>query len=485
MTYREFWRAHRVLHPVPIESFERYVQTTKVRGLRTALAMQPVDIRAVVLASGLRGRGGAGFPVGTKWSTVADNAAQTGLAPTVVVNIAEGEPGTFKDRSIIQNNPFQVISGALIAARAISSTRIVLAIKEDFAPEVLRLEQALQSMADAGWVPFGTTIDIVEGPDEYLFGEESALLEVIDGREPFPRLAPTFRVGLLGEDRGSRLSQGPALVNNLESIANIPKIVARGAKWFRQIGTKQSPGSVVCTVTGDTKRHGVGEVRLGTPLRQVIHVVGGGPALGQPIKAVLAGVANPIIPARHLNQPVSYEDLRSIGTGFGSGGFIVFGEGTDMVAVAAGVSRFLSVESCGQCSPCKLDGLRLTSLLEMLAANQAAQQHLDEIRRLVETVAYGARCFLATQQELVLSSILREYEQEFVDHVDQRLQPTEPVLVAELKDICDGVAVLDERHWHKQPDWSFNASYSGYVPVEIRSPSSSPLQANLLPPSGW
>lgn len=469
MKYREFWRAQRVLHPIPFDDFSCYAETTRVRGLARAQLMQPEDIRAVVLESGLRGRGGAGFPVGVKWNTVAANAHQSGLAPTVVVNIAEGEPGTFKDRSIIRNNPFQVVSGSLIAARAIGAPRIVLATKRDFEFEVQRLRDAVKSMEAAGWVPHGTTIEIVEGPDEYLFGEESALLEVIDGREPFPRLAPTFRVGLLGADRSSRLESGPALVNNLESIANIPKIIARGAAWFRQVGTEESPGSLVCTVTGDTRRHGVGEVRLGTPLRQVIRVLGGGPVPGHPIKAVLSGVANPIIPACHLNEPVSYEGMRAIGCGIGSGGFIVFDDSTDMVAVAAGVSRFLSVESCGQCSPCKLDGLELTSLLERVIANQAVQHHLDEIVRRVGTVAYGARCFLGSQQEIVLASILEEFGKEFQAHIDGELPPAKPVLIAELKAIEDGKAILDERHEFKQPDWSFSTDYSGHVPVEIRS----------------
>ncbi len=368
--------AWRVLHPWVLTSLDEYRSIGGLTGLEIANDMQPADIAATVLDAGLRGRGGAGFPAGRKWQTVAENAL-AGSPATVVVNGAEGEPGTFKDRSILRRNPYQVIEGALIAARAVHATRVVIALKRSFVTEVERTRQALADMRAAGVLPDSIGCSVFEGPDEYLFGEESALLETIDGRGAFPRIVPPYRLGLFDDHPDSRRGVGPALVNNVESIANVPKILSHGARWFRSMGTPESPGSVVCTVTGDVEHHGVGEVRMGTPLRHVLETIGGRPL--PPIKAVLSGVANPVILAEQLDVPVSHEDMRRAGLGLGSAGFIVFGEPTDMVAVAAGVARFLSVESCGQCTPCKTDGMQLTTLLERLARSNATRTPLHHV----------------------------------------------------------------------------------------------------------
>ena len=463
------WEAERVLSPSPVQSLRDYLAASGGRGLREALRMKPDEIVDRIGRSGLRGRGGAGFPVGTKWRTVAENGVTYGDRPVVVVNAAEGEPGTFKDRSIIRNNPYRVVEGALIAARAVGATRIVIASKADYAIEVARLNGAVSEMQVAGIVGHGLEVDVFEGPHEYLYGEESALLEAIDGRGPFPRVTPTFRVGLRGEENHSILGSGPALINNVESIANVPSILQRGSRWFRSIGTCESPGSVVCTVTGDVRHAGVAEVRLGTTLRQVLRFVGGGPVPGRPIKAVLPGVANPVITRDQFGVEVSYEGLGDIGAGMGSCGFIAFAEDTDMVAVAAGVARFLSVESCGQCSPCKLDGIDLAALLAKLANNAAGDHEFRQINRRLATVARGARCYLGTQQELVLSSLLAAFPDEFQGHVSCTLPPAEPIHIAELVDILDGRAIHDERHREKRPDWTFGTTESGHVPVEIRN----------------
>src|SRR5262249_42650190 len=282
----------------------------------------------------------------------------------VVVNGAEGEPGTFKDRAILRHSPYRVIEGAIIAARAVRADRVTIALKASFTVEIERTRAALAEMHAAGVLPTSITFEVFEGPDEYLYGEETALLETIDGRGPFPRVVPPYRVGLVGSDLQRRRA-GPALVNNLETIANVPKIVARGASWFRSVGTPDSPGTVVCTVTGDVGRHGVNEVRMGTPLRQVLDLIGGRPVA--PVKAVLSGVANPVIGGDQLDLPLSHEGMRSVGGGLGAAGFIVFTQPTDMVAVAAGVARFLAIESCGQCTPCKIDGGELSMLLARLA----------------------------------------------------------------------------------------------------------------------
>jgi NADH-quinone oxidoreductase subunit F len=475
---------HRVLYPHPIADLDEYVTRGGGQGLEAARKVEPAVLIAEIEASGLRGRGGAGFPTGTKWRTVAENASSV-LPTTVVVNGAEGEPGTFKDRTILRNNPFQVVEGALIAARAVGATTVIFALKESFGEEVGRLRQAVDEIAAAGWSE-GMEIEIFEGPNEYLYGEETALLEVLDGRYPFPRIAPPFRRGVTEVvDTVSEATSGsgmaapiemageggdsvapPTLANNIETLANVPRIIARGADWFRTEGTPDSPGTIVCTVTGSTRRHGVGEVMLGTTLREVIEEIGGGPQDGRRVKAVLPGVAQGFIPASLLDTPVSYEGLAGIGSGLGSAGFIVFDEADDMTAVAAGVSRFLAIESCGQCTPCKQDGLQLAGLLDKVCHSDAGDADMATIQKRVDTVADGARCYLAQQHQNVLHSLLELFGDEVEAHLQGAAEGVEPELIAELVDIADGVATWDERHRDKQPDWSYDEEDSGQVPAE-------------------
>ncbi|MDQ4098737.1 MAG: hypothetical protein M3144_12835, partial [Actinomycetota bacterium] len=355
---------------------------------------------------------------------------------------------------------------------AVGADLIVVATKRSFGGEVERIRSAIDEVEAAGWTE-GLELKVFEGPDEYLYGEESALLETIDGRWPFPRVVPTFRRGLKPTD-AEDAQQAPALVNNTETLANVPRIISRGARWFRTVGTEQSPGTMVCTVTGQTRRQGVGEVRMGTPLRKVIEAIGGGVRPGHEIKAVVSGVANGIIPASELDAPVSYEGLSAAGSGLGSGSFIVLDDTADMAAVAAGVARFLAVESCGQCSPCKLDGLVLADNLAKMSRSQARSHEYDVIRRRLGTVADRSRCFLATQQQVVIESILRHFPEEIDAHISGAAGPVEPELVSELLDIRGGKAFLDGRHRQKQPDWTYNKTDSGTVPVELYSALSPP-----------
>jgi NADH-quinone oxidoreductase subunit F len=458
---------HRVLHPTAISSLDEYRAAGGLVGLRVAEDSQPSEIIATVLDAGLRGRGGAGFPTGRKWQTVAANTLSTSPS-TVVVNGAEGEPGTFKDRSILRRNPYQVIEGAFVAARAVHAERVIIALKDSFGIEVARTRAALDEMRAANVMPAAITCSVFEGPDEYLYGEETALLETIDGRGPFPRVVPPFRVGLRGHDPWRPVSDAPALVNNVETIANVPQILARGARWFDSVGTAGSPGTVVCTVTGQLQRNDVGEVPTGIPLRHVLDRLGGGPVPGAPVKAVLSGVANPVITAEQLDVPVSHEGMRSLGSGLGSAGFIVFAEPTDMVAVAAGVARFLSIESCGQCTPCKTDGATLYDLLSRLAASNATSADLDEIELRINTVGFGARCNLGIQQETVLTSILDSFHDEFDAHLTRAAPAVAPVYIAELADIREGAAHVDGHHLHKQPDWTYGRRSSGATPADLR-----------------
>ncbi|MGH9022078.1 MAG: hypothetical protein ACRDV9_03115, partial [Acidimicrobiia bacterium] len=342
----------RVLDSEPIPSLADYLEQGGGRGLDAAHRLGAEATVEEVLASGLRGRGGAGFPTGRKWATVARYRSEV-LASTVVVNASEGEPGSFKDRTLLRRNPFKVLEGALIAAWAVGADGVIVAVKKSFDQEVDRLRAAIKEVAAAGWCE-ETTISVLEGPSEYLYGEETALLEVVNGRPPFPRLAPPYRHGVdeFGSDSaapsevtratpGGHTAAPPALVNNAETMANVPGILADGRTWYRSLGTSDSPGTLLCTVSGYTQRSGVGEFPMGTSLAEVIEILGGGPA-GERIVAVLSGVANPILPASLLGVELTYEAMEAAGGGLGAAGFIVFDETVDLLAVTHGVSRFLA-----------------------------------------------------------------------------------------------------------------------------------------------
>jgi len=242
--------------------------------------------------------------------------------------------------------------------------------------------------------------------------------------------------------------------------------VSRGADWFRTEGTAECPGTIVCTITGSTRRAGVGEVLMGTPLREVIELVGGGPRRGHRIKGVMPGVSSAVIPEHLLDTPVSYEAMAAIGSGVGAGGYLVFDDSDDMAAVAAGVSRFLAVESCGQCTPCKRDGLALSGLLDRVTRSEETARDLDQIRDLVNTVSEGARCSLGIQHEAVVGSIVTGFGDELRAHVEGSASPVEPALITELADLEGDEAVFNERHLSKQPDWTYNAEDSGKWPAE-------------------
>jgi NADH-quinone oxidoreductase subunit F len=468
----------RILDPEPLRTLDEYVRRGGGRGLDAARRLGPAGTIDDVEASGLRGRGGAGFPTGRKWRTVLESLTPAS-PPTVVVNAAEGEPGSFKDRAILLRNPYLVLEGALVAAAALGADGIVVAAKASFRREIERVGAAIEEVRAAGWAE-GAELFVVEGPSEYLYGEETALLEVIAGRPPFPRVAPPFRHGVdevgtavataasgitMAVEEGETMVP-PTLVNNVETFANVARIVAEGPDWYRACGTDESPGSLVCTISGHTRRHGVGEVPMGTPLSEVIETIGGGPRRGRELVAVMSGVANPLVPASLLDTPLSHEAMQAIGSGLGTGGFIVFDDSTDLVAVAHGVSRFLAVESCGQCTPCKQDGLALAELFGRLLRSEPEEGDLDEIRDRAVTVSERARCYLAHQHERVIASILRLFSDHLEAHATGRAGPAEPEPILPITAIVDGRALLDEGQLRKQPDWTFDEAYSGKAPAD-------------------
>jgi NADH:ubiquinone oxidoreductase subunit F (NADH-binding) len=468
----------RVLDAEAVTTLDAYRANGGGAGIDAASRLGGAATIDELTASGLRGRGGAGFPTGRKWQTVCDYESPD-TAPQVVVNAAEGEPGSFKDRTLLRTNPFRVLEGAAIAARTIGADEIVFAVKHTFAPEIAAVEGAIAQAKAAGWLD-GIDAKVAVGPSEYLFGEETALLEVLDGRDPFPRVAPPYRHGIVefGDDAGesaARLEMSardgdseapPALVSNTETFANVPNILALGADWFRELGTADSPGTIVCTVTGSTVRHGVAEFPMGTPLAEVIDAIGGGVGPGRRVAAVMSGVANALLPGDKLATPCTYEDMQAAGAGLGAAGFIVFDDSVDLLAVAHGVSRFLSVESCGQCVPCKIDGLKIEEMLGKLLRHEAHPNDVETLQRRLTTVADSARCNLATQQQLVIGSVLELFPAALEAHAEIGGHASAPYLVAPIVDIAGGRAVLDTEHDKKQPDWTYDTPYSGKTPAD-------------------
>jgi NADH:ubiquinone oxidoreductase subunit F (NADH-binding) len=482
----------RVLDRTPCPDLDAYVAAGGGDGLDAARRVDPEALIAEVAASGLRGRGGAGFPTGLKWRTVRASVPAGDPVP-VVVNGAEGEPGTFKDRAIIRTNPFRVVEGALIAAIAMGADEVTLAVKSTFDQEIRRLTEAVQAVEAAGWSD-GIRIRLSGGPAAYLFGEETAMLEVLDGRQPFPRVAPPYRRGV-DESKVEGVAGGgvnvteagddvPALVDNVETIANIPAIVAHGADAFRAVGTETTPGTLVCTITGDTLRHGVAEVPAGTPLRAVVDEVGGGLDAERRILGVLCGVSGPVITPDLLDLPLDHEAMAAAGVSLGSCGFIVVDDRHDPVAVAQGVARFLSVESCGQCEPCKRDGLAVSRLLGDLVDGVGGAAAIDGVRDRLSTVADGARCNLARQTEAVTASFLAAFGDRFARRAATEA-PVEPYAVAPIVDIAGERAVLDQTQLTRQPDWSHGRTDSGVwpaqrladTPVDVRVPADEPTDA--------
>jgi NADH:ubiquinone oxidoreductase subunit F (NADH-binding) len=246
------------------------------------------------------------------------------------------------------------------------------------------------------------------------------------------------------------------VVNNVETLSNVPHILARGSDWFRAMGTSRSPGTMVCTVVGDVISPGVAELELGTPLRQVIEAAGGGPAAGRSIKAVFSGVANPVVTGDQLDVPLSWEDFEAIGSGMGAGGFIVYDDTACMVGVARLFSRFLYVESCGQCSACKLGSGAITERLERLEAGSGTEGDVGEIVSWLSRVTDANRCYLPVEERLVVESILRAFPDEVAQHLGTGSCPRPRHLpIPKLVELRDGKAVYDERQEHKLPDWTY------------------------------
>jgi NADH-quinone oxidoreductase subunit F len=449
-----------LLPAAPITTVDAYFAAGGGEGLRAARRLGPSAIVDEVTASGLRGRGGAGFPTGAKWTSVRSGGSGRRY---VVANGAEGEPATFKDRTLMRRDPYRVVEGAAIAALAVGASEVFIATKRSFVTEADALRRASVELSEAGLLG-DLTLAIVEGPEEYLFGEEKALLEVIEGRDPLPRLLPPWQHGLFAtaaagswepESITSRGESNPTVVNNVETLATVAHVLAKGADWFRSMGTPGSPGTIIATVVGDVRHPGVHEVELGTPFSSVLERCGGPPP-GREWRAALSGVSNAVLRAADFDVPLTYEDMAARGSGLGAAGFALYDDGADMLSVARELSRFLAVESCGQCPPCKDGCMQITDLLLAIETGRADDSDLGEVQAILRRVTDANRCYVGTQEQIVVSSILRTFPEDVAAHLEGTAPPLRSVLVPLVKDITDdGVVVYDERHARKRPDWSY------------------------------
>lgn len=423
-----------------VTSLASYTAAEGGAGLARAAEIGPAGVIDEVRASGLRGRGGAGFPTGIKWA-----GAETSGADRVflVCNAAEGEPGTYKDRWLIRHDPYQLLEGIAIAAGAIGAERAFIGIKRSFVDEIAILERAAAEMAEAGLIG-EVPIDIVEGPDDYLFGEEKGLLEVIEGRDPLPRLYPPYVQGLFEVPGGV---QQPAVVNNVETLSTVPHIVARGAPWYRSHGTGESPGTMVFTVCGDVVRETVVELEMGTPLSFLVHAVGGGPRPGREVRLAISGVSNSPIPAAQLEVPLSFEAMRAAGSGLGSGGFIVYDDSACIARIGAAFSAFLFGGSCGQCPPCKLGTEALTVAFTRLARGGGSAGDLEDAAAWLIRVTDANRCGLGAGQRAFAEGLLHHFGDELVAHANGAPCASSRQVVVPLLERLEG-----DRFTYREPD---------------------------------
>ena len=430
-------------HPAP--SLDAYLGDGGGRGLERALTMSPDRVIEEVAASGLRGRGGAGFPTGQKWASV--RGVGTGTR-TVVCNAAEGEPATFKDRFLMRTNPYRVIDGVSIAAYAVGAEHAYIGLKESFTTEVEMVGRALKEMDAAGALT--VPIQLVLGPDHYLLGEETGLLEVIEERPPLPRMARPFMLGLFARPP----DENPTLVNNVETLSNVSHVLAEGSDWLRATGTESSPGTLLFTVAGDVEREGVFEYPLGTPLRQLIDEGAGGTRDGREVKAIFPGAANTVLLPEQLDAPLDYESMREVGSGLGAGGFAVYDDSTCIVEAARLFLRFLHVESCAQCPPCKLNSADLLAFFDAVVAGEDAGD-LDVALERARTVTDGQKCGLPTGTSLLGQSVLLAFQEEIRRHAGGGCASRRELLLPKLVDLRDGRFEYDRDYGRKRPDWTY------------------------------
>jgi len=408
----------RNIHLPGSEKIATYLANGGYQAVKLALTKPRDELIEMVRCSGLRGRGGAGFPAGIKWGFMPKDAL---IQKIVAVNTDEGEPGTFKDREIVERDPHQVIEGVIIAAYAIGASRAYVYIRGEFFLGVKRWIKAIADAYEYGFLGqdilgsgFSLDMSVHRGAGAYICGEETAMLESLEGKPGNPRIKPPYpaQVGLFGL---------PTLVHNIETLSCIPHIILRGPEWFASIGTAESKGPKIFSVSGHVNRPGNYELPLGTTLREIIYEHAGGIRGGKRLKAVIPGGAStPMLTAESLDVPMAFETLKEAGSELGTGALIVMDESTCMVEAARRLTKFFAHESCGRCTPCRLGSTRLYETLDRLEHGKGTTDDIDRAFEL--TAGIDGRTFCPMGAALVnpARSALTHFRDEFNYHVEHK-----------------------------------------------------------------
>ncbi|MCU0568987.1 MAG: NAD(P)H-dependent oxidoreductase subunit E [Oculatellaceae cyanobacterium Prado106] len=400
------------------ERIEEYIAVGGYQSLHQALLeMTPADVVTEISRSGLRGRGGGGYPTGLKWATVAK--MPTGQK-YVVCNADEGDPGAFMDRSVLESDPHRVLEGMAIAGYAIGAHHGFIYVRAEYPLAIQHLQTAIHQAKHYGLLgsqifdsPFDFKIDIRIGAGAFVCGEETALIHSIEGGRGTPRPRPPYPAE-------AGLWQCPTLINNVETFANIVPIIRQGADWYASIGTEKSKGTKVFALTGKVNHAGLIEVPMGTTVRQIVEVMGGGVPDGGTVKSVqTGGPSGGCIPAAELDTPVDYESLLKLGTMMGSGGMIVMDDQTNMVQIAQFYMDFCRSESCGKCIPCRAGTVQLHQLLSKFVNREATLADLEHLEALCHMVQNTSLCGLGISAPNPVLSTLRYFRQEYLDLIDQ------------------------------------------------------------------
>lgn len=400
------------------ENIEDYIAHGGYQALHQVLTeMKPAEVIEEITKSGLRGRGGAGYPTGLKWGTVAKSP---GAKKYVVCNGDEGDPGAFMDRSVLESDPHLVLEGMAIAAYAVGADQGFLYVRAEYPLAISRLQIAIKQAKQLGLLgsgifetPFNFNVDIRIGAGAFVCGEETALMASVEGKRGTPRPRPPFPAesGLWG---------CPTLINNVETFANITAIITKGADWYASFGTEKSKGTKVFALTGKITNNGLIEVPMGIPLRQIVEEMGGGAPGGHKVKAVqTGGPSGGCIPAQHLDTPVDFESLGKLGSIMGSGGMVVMDDTTNMVEIAKFYMEFCMDESCGKCIPCRAGTVQMHHLLEKISKRQATARDLAKLEELCDMVKNTSLCGLGQTAPNPVLSTLRFFRNEY----EQLLQP--------------------------------------------------------------
>ena len=404
------------------ERLEDYVAQGGYTALAKALTeMQPAEVLAEMVTSGLRGRGGAGFPTGLKWQTVAKSA---GPRKFVICNGDEGDPGAFMDRSVLESDPHRVLEGMAIAAYAVGAQQGYLYVRAEYPLAIKRLNLAIKQAQKAGLLgnaicdsAFSFNVEVRLGAGAFVCGEETALIASVEGKRGQPRPRPPFPAtsGLWG---------CPTLINNVETLANIAPIVRNGGRWFAGIGTEKSKGTKVFALAGRIVNTGLIEVPMGITLREIIFEIGGGIPDGRKFKAVqTGGPSGGCIPEQFLDMPVDYDSLAKVGSIMGSGGMIVMDETSCMVDVAKYFMEFCRTESCGKCVPCRVGTAQMHNLLCQISEGRATEADLALLERLCDTVKFTSLCGLGQSAPNPVLTTLKYFRHEYLAHIHDRTCP--------------------------------------------------------------